>query len=209
MVTDRCTTACLLCYLCSAYPGYAVYFQAIVSVDLASHYMHMYRYLAYPHSRVIQLANLPAIEYLESRRLVTQEDTEGTKLDPETVLRQQHRFVPVLRLQRTLLRLDLSAILPSATQFSSSSGYAPPKTQRSRANRGVGYIRGIPLSYPYLLAFVTFPICAAKNWINVIQMVNAAHALAEVDKEDRAGAGLVSASRPKRSNAGTKSARKT
>ena len=88
-------------------------------------------------------------------------------------------------------------------------GMSPPKTQRSRANRGVGYIRGIPLSYPYLLAFVTFPICAAKNWINVIQMVNAAHALAEVDKEDRAGAGLVSASRPKRSNAGTKSARKT
>jgi CDP-diacylglycerol--inositol 3-phosphatidyltransferase len=44
MVTDRCTTACLLCYLCSAYPAYTVYFQALVSVDLASHYMHMYRY---------------------------------------------------------------------------------------------------------------------------------------------------------------------
>jgi CDP-diacylglycerol--inositol 3-phosphatidyltransferase len=44
MVTDRCTTACLLCFLCSAYPAYTVYFQAIVSVDLASHYMHMYRY---------------------------------------------------------------------------------------------------------------------------------------------------------------------
>src|SRR5271169_3583845 len=44
MVTDRCTTACLLCYLCSAYPSYTVYFQAIISVDLASHYMHMYRY---------------------------------------------------------------------------------------------------------------------------------------------------------------------
>ena len=43
MVTDRCTTACLLCYLCSAYPSYTVCFQAIVSIDLASHYMHMYR----------------------------------------------------------------------------------------------------------------------------------------------------------------------
>jgi CDP-diacylglycerol--inositol 3-phosphatidyltransferase len=48
-----------------------------------------------------------------------------------------------------------------------------------------GYIRGIPLSYPYVLAFITFPICALKNWINVIQMVNAAKALAEVDKEER------------------------
>jgi CDP-diacylglycerol--inositol 3-phosphatidyltransferase len=47
MVTDRCTTACLLCYLCSAYPSYTVYFQTLVSVDLASHYMHMYRYIRY------------------------------------------------------------------------------------------------------------------------------------------------------------------
>ena len=43
MVTDRCTTACLLCYLCSAYPQYTFWFQGIISVDLASHYMHMYR----------------------------------------------------------------------------------------------------------------------------------------------------------------------
>ena len=43
MVTDRCTTACLLCYLCSAYPQYTVCFQTLSSVDLASHYMHMYR----------------------------------------------------------------------------------------------------------------------------------------------------------------------
>lgn len=42
MVTDRCTTACLLCYLCSAYPSYTACFQAIISIDLASHYMHMY-----------------------------------------------------------------------------------------------------------------------------------------------------------------------
>ena len=53
MVTDRCTTACLLCYLCSAYPSYTVYFQAIISVDLASHYMHMCRY----HTLSIVLAD--------------------------------------------------------------------------------------------------------------------------------------------------------
>jgi len=69
----------------------------------------------------------------------------------------------------------------------------------------LGYIRGIPLSYPYLIAFITFPVCAFKNWINVIQMVNAAKALAEVDKEDRRKDGLVSAPRPKRSTAGKRS----
>jgi hypothetical protein len=67
-----------------------------------------------------------------------------------------------------------------------------------------GYFRGVPLSYPYLLAFITFPICAFKNWINVIQMINAAKALAEVDKEDRVKMGLVTPSRPKRSTSGKK-----
>ncbi|KAI0318636.1 CDP-diacylglycerol-inositol 3-phosphatidyltransferase [Amylostereum chailletii] len=42
MVTDRCTTSCLLCYLSSAYPTYAVAFQFLISLDFASHYMHMY-----------------------------------------------------------------------------------------------------------------------------------------------------------------------
>ncbi|KAA1474930.1 CDP-diacylglycerol-inositol 3-phosphatidyltransferase [Dentipellis sp. KUC8613] len=42
MVTDRCTTSCLLCYLSSAYPDYALVFQALISLDFASHYMHMY-----------------------------------------------------------------------------------------------------------------------------------------------------------------------
>jgi CDP-diacylglycerol--inositol 3-phosphatidyltransferase len=76
----------------------------------------------------------------------------------------------------------------------------------SPANLFLGYIRGMPLSYPYLLAFITFPICAFKNWINVIQMINAAKALAEVDKEDREhNSQLRSNSRPKRSTAGKRS----
>ena len=42
MVTDRCTTGCLLCFLSSAYPEYTFLFQILVSIDLASHYIHMY-----------------------------------------------------------------------------------------------------------------------------------------------------------------------
>jgi len=42
MVTDRCTTSCLLCYLSSAYPPYALYFQFLIALDFSSHYMHMY-----------------------------------------------------------------------------------------------------------------------------------------------------------------------
>lgn len=42
MVTDRCTTSCLLCYLASAYPAYAILFQFLIALDFSSHYMHMY-----------------------------------------------------------------------------------------------------------------------------------------------------------------------
>lgn len=42
MVTDRCTTACLLVFLSSAFPRWAIVFQGLISIDMASHYMHMY-----------------------------------------------------------------------------------------------------------------------------------------------------------------------
>lgn len=42
MVTDRCTTSCLLCYLASVYPAYAILFQFLIALDFSSHYMHMY-----------------------------------------------------------------------------------------------------------------------------------------------------------------------
>lgn len=42
MVTDRCTTACLLVFLSTAKPAYSMIFQGLISLDFASHYMHMY-----------------------------------------------------------------------------------------------------------------------------------------------------------------------
>ncbi|KAM3077944.1 phosphatidylinositol synthase 1 (CDP-alcohol phosphatidyltransferase1) [Clarireedia jacksonii] len=42
MVTDRCTTACLLVFLSSAWPRWSLLFQGLISLDLASHYVHMY-----------------------------------------------------------------------------------------------------------------------------------------------------------------------
>lgn len=46
MVTDRCTTACLLIFLSSAFPRWAILFQGLISLDLASHYIHMYATLS-------------------------------------------------------------------------------------------------------------------------------------------------------------------
>lgn len=46
MVTDRCTTSCLLVFLSSAWPRWAIVFQGLICLDLASHYMHMYATLS-------------------------------------------------------------------------------------------------------------------------------------------------------------------
>lgn len=46
MVTDRCATSSLICYLCVIYPNYCVLWQLLVSLDLSSHYMHMYAMLS-------------------------------------------------------------------------------------------------------------------------------------------------------------------
>ena len=42
MVTDRCTTSCLLVFLSTAFPRWALVFQGLISLDLSSHYIHMY-----------------------------------------------------------------------------------------------------------------------------------------------------------------------
>jgi CDP-diacylglycerol--inositol 3-phosphatidyltransferase len=75
MVTDRCTTACLLCFLCSAYPAYTVYFQAIVSVDLASHYMHMYRYFSPIIVKVVLMSRSSLNQGVSSHKKIPKEQS--------------------------------------------------------------------------------------------------------------------------------------
>lgn len=42
MVTDRCSTCSLIVYLSVLYPKYFIAWQILISLDLASHYVHMY-----------------------------------------------------------------------------------------------------------------------------------------------------------------------
>lgn len=46
MVTDRCTTTCLLVFLAIAHPTWAPLFQSLISLDFASHYIHMFATLS-------------------------------------------------------------------------------------------------------------------------------------------------------------------
>lgn len=44
MLTDRCATMCLLVNLAMLYPEYALLFQLSMSLDVASHWLHLHRY---------------------------------------------------------------------------------------------------------------------------------------------------------------------
>ncbi|KAG0035769.1 CDP-diacylglycerol-inositol 3-phosphatidyltransferase [Podila clonocystis] len=72
MVTDRCTTACLLCYLASTYDNYAVLFQFLIALDVSSHYMHMYSSLtsgATSHKKISETGN-PILKAYYTNNLV-------------------------------------------------------------------------------------------------------------------------------------------
>lgn len=43
MLTDRCATMCLLVNLSLLYPSYAFLFQLSMTLDVASHWLHLHR----------------------------------------------------------------------------------------------------------------------------------------------------------------------
>lgn len=139
MVTDRCTTSCLLVFLSAAYTKYAVLFQILISLDLASHYMHMYASLdsgAVSHKKVDKTrSKILNLYYSNNKVLFT--------------------FCACNEL------FFLAIYLLSFPDFAQNH------------------------NWPWVVAAVTLPICAAKQWINVVQMVKAAITLAEGDVEMR------------------------
>ncbi|KAG0328719.1 CDP-diacylglycerol-inositol 3-phosphatidyltransferase [Dissophora globulifera] len=73
MVTDRCTTACLLCYLALKYPSYALVFQFLIALDVSSHYMHMYSSLtsgATSHKKISESSNFILRAYYSNNNVL-------------------------------------------------------------------------------------------------------------------------------------------
>jgi len=146
MVTDRCTTSCLLCYLSSAYPAYAILFQFLIALDFSSHYMHMYSSLvtgSTSHKLVTsEVSRILWMYYNDSRTLFFV--CAGNELF----------FVSLYLIKWTTTPIGLAG----------------------------------DLTYPQLMALLTFPIFAIKNIINVVQLWKASKILVGVDLAERAAA---------------------
>ncbi|KAH8149103.1 uncharacterized protein LAJ45_06642 [Morchella importuna] len=155
MVTDRCTTACLLCFLSAAYTKWAILFQGLISLDLASHYMHMYATL-----------------------------DRGVS-SHKTVEKKRSR---ILNLYYSNNKVLFTFCAANEVFFLAMYLLSFPQFQGE-------------VSWPWVVAAITFPVCAAKQWINVVQMVKAAVSLSEGDLEMRAkasAAAAVAAAPPKK-----------
>jgi len=212
MVTDRCTTACLLVFLSSAFPRWAIIFQGLISLDLASHYMHMYATLVTgggetSHKKVDKsrswLLNLyytnkvgAAILGSEHQMLITLSQVvlfvfcamneiffialyllsfSSPLLSPKLLQSVADDKVAEINAGAQVNTSLLSQIFPDP--------YSAAALELARVNKMDSFV-------PWVLAGISFPIMAAKQFINVVQLVKASKWLAEVDIKARKAKGL-------------------
>ncbi|RFU34421.1 hypothetical protein B7463_g1908, partial [Scytalidium lignicola] len=183
MVTDRCTTSCLLVFLASAFPRWSLIFQGLISLDLASHYIHMYATLIMggseqSHKKVVLFICCCLNEvffialyllsfsspYLTPSLLQAAGVSEGAAGSNQPV----HPAVSLFANPHSAAALELA-----------------------RANK-------MDSTVPWIIAGISFPVMAFKQIVNVIQLVKASQWLAEGDVEMRRAQGLPRKSNKKR-----------
>ncbi|KAH8121105.1 hypothetical protein ACSS6W_004340 [Trichoderma asperelloides] len=189
MVTDRCTTSCLLVFLATAIPRWAIVFQGLIALDFASHYVHMYASLVIGgagsshknidesqgwlmkvyYSNKIVLFSLCALNelffiacYLLSFSSPVIPLYLNADIDGHGPLR------PEVEVDTSLL----AKMFPDP--FSSAA------LELARANK-------IDKYWPNIIVIGCFPFMALKQVINVIQLVQASKRLARVDVQRRQG----------------------
>lgn len=165
MVTDRCMTSCLLCFLASAYPKLALVFQFLISLDFSSHYIHMYASIASgnrSHKTVTKEQSWILWSYYNNSRTLF------------IFCAANELFFVALYILNTYHTplLNLRSLPPS---FQQTLRTMPPVVAKWIAT----------VSWPQLLAIATFPIMAGKQIINGVQFWKAAKLLTESDQEDR------------------------
>ncbi len=215
MVTDRCTTACLLVFLSSAWPRWALLFQGLISLDLASHYMHMYATLTMAgrgmsHKKVDE--NRSKLLHLYYTNKVHIQPISIRDSYPRChmliFLYEQNVLFTVCALNElffiALYLLSFSSptlspsLLPNNNRPGSSSQPGSPSHPASSFFAAPGSAWAMELArankmdstWPWIFAAVSFPVMAAKQILNVVQLVKASKWLAEGDIKTRREQGL-------------------
>ncbi|KAJ5535870.1 hypothetical protein N7513_009056 [Penicillium frequentans] len=188
MVTDRCTTSCLLVFLGSAWPRWAIVFQGLICLDLASHYMHMYATLSMGGSN-------QSHKKIDSSRSWVLYQYYNSKVVLFICCGLNELFfigLYLLSFSSPTLSPSLLQPVPDAQPFSAQPGnpahpqpgslFASPWSagalELARANK-------IDSFWPWVITGVAAPVMAFKQFVNIVQMVNASKWMAEGDLEAR------------------------
>ncbi|KAK0546910.1 phosphatidylinositol synthase 1 (CDP-alcohol phosphatidyltransferase1) [Tilletia horrida] len=178
MVTDRCTTSCLLCFLTSAYPNAAVIFQGLITLDFSSHYIHMYSsLLTGSKSHKIVTSDVSRIlwyYYNDSRILFL--FCAGNELFFVCLYLMASYETPLeLSLPYLLYPLPRAVTAPLFDYIKNN-----PSTLLAL------FARELPTwTWPQIVGAITLPVCVAKQIINVVQFWKAAKVLVGVDLVER------------------------
>ncbi|KAF2860214.1 phosphatidylinositol synthase [Piedraia hortae CBS 480.64] len=187
MVTDRCTTTCLLVFLAAGKPAYAIYFQGLICLDVASHWILMFATLAMggqgqSHKNVASRASWIMKVYYSNKTVLF------------IVCALNELFFISLYLLCFSSPLITPALLPSAGLASDGTTPATPHQPEpslffpspfSAAAMEMARANKMDSTVPWILTLASSPVMLLKQYINVEQLVRASMWLAEGDRRDR------------------------
>ncbi|KAH8819968.1 CDP-diacylglycerol-inositol 3-phosphatidyltransferase-like protein PIS [Xylogone sp. PMI_703] len=198
MVTDRCTTSCLLVFLASAFPRWSIIFQGLISLDLASHYVHMYATLAMGGSE----QSHKKVDKSRSFLLNLYYTNKARGPLHLTVLFICCALNEIFFLALYLLSFSSPYLTPSLLKAADAAKEAVGSAQpvhpavslfanpHSAAALELARANKMDSTIPWIIAGISFPVMAFKQIVNVIQLVKASQWLAEGDVEMRRAQGL-------------------
>ncbi|EMF15423.1 CDP-OH_P_transf-domain-containing protein [Sphaerulina musiva SO2202] len=187
MVTDRCTTTCLLVFLATAKPAYSVIFQLLISLDLASHYMHMY-------ATLVMGGQTQSHKNVDAKRswIMNLYYTNKTVLFVACALNELC-FIGLYLLCFSSPLITPALRLPTETTPTSplqptpsllfSNPFSAAAMEYARANK-------MDSNIPWFIFAASAPVMLFKQYVNVVQLVQASRWLAEGDRKDRKKLGL-------------------
>ncbi|GAM90760.1 hypothetical protein ANO11243_088050 [Dothideomycetidae sp. 11243] len=188
MVTDRCTTTCLLVFLSTAKPGLSIIFQLLISLDFTSHYMHMYATLAMggsnsSHKQVdIKRSWIMHLYYTNRNVLFVCCALNELFFIGLYLLCFSSPLISPALLQPAPGSLQPGS--PAAVQPAAmASPWSAAAMEMARANK-------MDSGVPWTLCAVSAPVMLFKQAVNIIQIREASKWLAEGDRAERARLGL-------------------
>jgi len=189
MITDRCTTSSLLVFLSSSFPRWAIVFQSLITLDFASHYVHMFATLAMggsdtSHKSVDKSRSKILNLYYTNRTVLFLFCLFNETFFIALYLLSFSSPLLSPNLLKTVPTQAAEAIRHGAEVNSSllshifTNPYSAGALEMARANKMDSF-------WPWVIAGISFPVMFLKQFINVVQLVKASRWLAEGDVQAR------------------------